>query len=330
MSSPDGRIVTPFFDKPSFRPLSMFALFLVLCLTHAVWGMGEANVPNVMQRGSFRLPGGTEIGDLVVSRGSVEIMGTVSGSVFVVDSRVTLFSGAVVVGNITVISGNLSLKTGSRVRGSVSVIGGDLEREDGVVVEGSVEEKHEELSLESRVLLWKYLVFERPVPPSGSPEESLQMLSQKLRGWKKEVIAQWSGLIMEGLPQVEFPESVASNARIGVWRRWDWELRIGVARFSSDEQASKMWREIHDSWQNGELKRAVHVSLGDGAHWFFISGDLSTLLWIRDRNLVMISVGPMPGRKGRSDFGERLRDEVAETIVRAWAGPGHGRHDHSH
>lgn len=306
--------------------LSIIAISILLLFSlEPSLALGEGVAPHVMRRGTYRLPSGTEVGDVVVSGGPVEIMGKVRGSLFVADGTVTVFEGGEISGNVTVINRELRLLPGSVVHGSVYVIGGRIDRRENAKVEGEISEKKEKLSFESRILLMKYLVFERPCPPPGTPDEILASLSRNIYGWKKDGIIPWNSLTIGELPSIALPAGAASSARIGLWRQWQWEIRVGVARFADGKEAAGFWETVQKIWPEEKMRNSVHVSLGDGAHWFFVNGNHSSALWIGDKCLVLVDAGPGPDAKGSANFAERLRDQTIWKIVHAWTRQGHHR-----
>ncbi len=300
--------------------LSAGTLFLLLIVLPGNAPAQEAKgFPDVMKRGSYRLPPGKAIGDLVISEGDVEISGTVHGSVFVVDGDVAIRDGGVVFGNVTVIDDDLRMASGSVIRGSVLIIGGRMKKAEGARVDGGIEEKKEELPHDSQDLMEDYVVFDRPTPKPLTPEQSLKILANTFRVWKGFTVASWTSLSLEGLTGIELSSAVAPGAMLGLWKRRDWELRVGVAQFENDEQAMRFWAKLYGKWSGEEISRSVHVSLCEGAHWYFRHEEKSAAIWIRNRYLVMVDVGHGQGKERTARWTEHLRDEALYWINRIWS-----------
>lgn len=278
----------------------------------------ESQSQSVMRRGPYRLSQGVEVKDLVTSGGPVEVNGVVKGSIFAIDCIVTVSSSGIVEGNITVIGGLLILKNGARINGDILAIDGRLQRDENSIVKGKIDSRSDGISNKSKFLLRQYLIFERPIPDANTPEEAISQLKRSFHHWEFSNISTWTAAAVENLPAVPFPDNAAAPAKIGVWVGHDKEITVGAARFADSAEAKEFWKKIRAAWPEKDVSGSVHVSLGDGMHWYFVRGDRAVVIWTKDNWFMSVTVAPLPGEREPENILQFARDAAVRQITRIW------------
>lgn len=272
-------------------------------------------LPSVMQRGNFTVAKESVFQDIVVADGNLIIAGRVDGSVFLVNGEVLINAGGVVKGNLTVLGGNLWVAAGSVVEGEINVFSGQAQLEPGAKVGPQVRvmENVPALTPEKLLLISRYVIFSRPVPPDTYPLSSLSLLhadALRLRRVREQRAAR---LDLFELGRLPFNPGDISDAYEALYhgREFPALCLVQAVRFNSPAALKSLWDRMRNNFED-KTSYSVHNSLGDGAHWFFRYRSSSYCLWYSGRTLMAVVVRhdddhPDPQEWKQS---EDLRDRV--------------------
>ena len=222
--------------------------------------------------------------DIVNADAEVKIDGQVYGTVYVVNSTLTIGGNAAINGNIIVMGGKLILNPNAYIGSKMIIIGAEVKvtgTSDGLGflkanyrISYSKDIKKNELDF-----LRKYLVFSRPIPRLNKDTLSLKTDYFTDNGFDISGISypeQWSiaGLMnvdMQGQLQKSKVVSFKNNLNSAV---------IGIFHFKSFAFADQAWNKIKETDEN-KVNYSCHISIGDGAHWFFRYKNSLYLLWYK-------------------------------------------------
>lgn len=268
---------------------------------------------SVMQRGDVMVRAGERVDDVVVADGNLVVKGAVNGSVFAVNGDVMLSPGARVSGNLTVLGGSLWLSRGSSVGGEVNVFSGKAHIEEGAVTGSDVRAMEEVSSLTPEKLstISRYLIFSRRTPPPDFPLsrlEGLDLEDLRLRKYRDQSTLQ---LDLYELGEVPVGMDEVAESRQLDFRGHDVRLRVCVFRFSSPEEAQRLWEGMRVKYEES-TSHSVHNSLGGGAHWFFRHDESTYGMWCVGDTLQAVMVRHDDDHPEKDEWRdiENLRDQV--------------------
>lgn len=276
---------------------------------------------SILRRGNVHIGISQEVDDIVCAQGNVVIEGHVFGSVFVVSGNILLKSTAVVDNNITLTDGDIWITKGARVKKGISTFGGKIHLEEGARVGGGIQEiiSLEKLSEGMLSLMAKYIIMDRPLPPQSFNLAELSSLNLKQYGLRKKLERRFNLINIAGVGEVQFSPQVAEDAQELYYRKGRADIFLRVIKFNSKEDADYFWERLRELPES-KMHNSVHVSLGDGAHWFFRHQHFTTCMWYRGRWFTYLDVSlKIPGLKRIERFwkeSEELRDTILMEIER--------------
>jgi len=246
---------------------------------------------SVLRRGDVHIGASQEVEDIVCAHGNVTIEGHVLGSIFVVSGDVLMKSTAIVDNNVTLTNGNIWVAKGAVIKKSLNTFGGKIHLEEGTRVLGGVQEaaSPENLSGEILSLMEKYIVMDRPIPPQTFNLAGLSSLNLEQYGFGKRLEREINRFDISGIGEVRFSPRVVEDARELYYHRGVAEVVLRVIKFNSQEDADNFW-EILRELPESKMSKSVHVSLGDGAHWFFRHKNFTTCMWYRGKWFTYLDV----------------------------------------
>jgi len=285
---------------------------------------------SIMRRGDVHIRASQEVEDIVCAHGNVTIEGHVLGSIFVVSGDVLMKSTAIVDNNVTLTNGNIWVAKGAVIKKSLNTFGGKIHLEEGTRVLGGVQEavSPENLSEEILSLMAKYIIMDRPIPPQGFNLAELSSLNLEQYGLRKRLERKFNIFNISGIGEVRFSPKVVEDARELYYGRGGAEIVLRVIKFNSQEDADYFWERLRELPES-KMSKSVHVSLGDGAHWFFRHKNFTTCMWYRGKWFTYLDVSlHIPVLRRIERFWkepEELRDSILMDIESLYLKAGQGK-----
>jgi len=285
---------------------------------------------SIMRRGDVHIGTSQEVEDIVCVQGNVIIEGHVLGSVFVVSGDILLKSTAIVDNNVTLTNGNIWIARGAAIKKGLNTFGGKIHLEEGAKVLGGVQEavSPENLSEEILSLMAKYIIMDRPIPPQGFNIAELSSLNLERYGLRKRLERNFNHFDIPGIGEVRFSPKVVEDARELYFRRGVAEIILRVIKFNSQEDADYFWERLRELPES-KMHNSVHVSLGDGAHWFFRHRNFTSCMWYRGKWFTYLDVSlNIPVLRRIERFWkepEELRDAILMDIESLYLKAGQGK-----
>jgi len=291
-------------------PIRWSLLLLVLA--------GLVHAQNYMcQDGTVDVKPGTTAEDVVTFGADVIIRGNVFGTVYSVESDVTLGDGAVVTGDMTLIKGALTIARNAVIKGKILVfetlIKTDLPYfvQAGTLVFKDAGFKIQSIAgtVDQRVIdyLRRYLVMPRPVP-AGRETVFPDFVD---RSASAEGVGSFriSSLVEFNIQREIIDRSFAFRGTCD-----DQIVDITAIRFDTPADSEYFWNKVR-TIPEARIDHSLHISLAGGAHWFFRHRDSSVVLWYNANWLFAVEVS---GR-GSAEKRDALRDKIVAFYTRQYA-----------
>ena len=269
--------------------------------------------------GTIDIRPGTTAEDIVGYGADVIIRGNVFGTIYAVDSDVSLADGAVITGDMTLIKGALSIARNAVIKGKVLVfetlINTDLPYfiQAGTLIFKDAGFKIESFqgSIDGRVLdyMSRYLVMPRPVPP-GEEASFPGFVSQSSLA---EGIGSFriSSLVEFGIQKDIIDRSFAYRGTCD-----GWIVDITAVRFDTPSDSEYFWNKVR-TIPEARIDHSLHISLAGGAHWFFRHKNSSIVLWYRSNWLFAVEVSGRGSAESRDALRDRIVDYYSEKYKRS-------------
>lgn len=287
-------------------------IFFIIVLLGLIGSFVFAESP--MQKGGrIIVAQGETVEDIVAYGSTIIIKGSVFGTIYAVASDITVEATAEVKGDVTLIRGSLIIAGAPALKGKVTVYDTLIKADLPYLVKGdtlvfrdtgfNIQSVQTPVSPDVLAYMEKYLIMPRPVPSTSDlffPEFiTRDGFTQNITEFKVSSLVEFS-------IQKEIMESSASFSGMGD----GCVVRITAVKFNAHSDAEYFWNKVR-TLPESRINHSLHISLGDGAHWYFRHKESSIALWYRNSWLFCVDVsglGPVAGR-------DALRDKIVEFYI---------------
>lgn len=265
---------------------------------------------SMVKGGEIVISQGETVEDIVAYGSKIVIRGNVFGTVYAVASEVTIDSGSDVKGDITLIKGFLTIQGNPGIKGKITVYETMIKSDLPYMVKGdalvfkdlgfNVQSIQSPVSPAVIQHMEKYLVMQRPIPTQAGllfPDFiSKGPAVADIRSFKVSNLVEFS-------MQKEIVESSISMTGSFEGKTVD----LTAIRFMAHSDAEFFWSKVR-TIPEARINHSLHISLADGAHWYFRHKESSIVMWYRDNWFFCVDIG------GGSSASERdqLRDRIVE------------------
>ena len=256
---------------------------------------------------------GETVEDIVAYGSTIIVKGSVFGTIYAVASDITVESTAEIKGDVTLIRGSLTISGAPALKGKVTVYDTMIKADLPYLVKGdtlvfrdtgfNIQSVQTPVSPDVLAYMEKYLIMPRPVPV-GSDLFFPEFVTRD--GFVQNITEFKISSLVEFSIQKEIMESSVAFSGMGD----GCVVRITAVKFNALSDAKYFWNKVR-TLPESRINHSLHISLGDGAHWYFRHKESSVALWYRNNWLFCVDVaglGPVAGR-------DALRDKIVEFYI---------------
>lgn len=261
---------------------------------------------HMLKNTDLKIQSGQTAEDIIAVDSRIMINGTIKGSIYVVDTEITLGSQAKIEGDITLTGGRLTLTPECTIKGEVTISGSELETgglpyklDDNTLIFADagfqIHNRSQPVSPALVDFMTRYLVFERPVPSEPDKIISPSFLKDLT------TFSEFDNIRISSLIELPFDQQKIKRMTAFI----NPGVMISFVRFQTEKQSDEFWDELKRIPES-KVNQSLQISLGGGAHWYFRHKESTIVMWNRKGWFACVEVKKGDDWKSRED----LRDKI--------------------